>query len=235
MTPTKQIEEKEVEFEPGKDEDMGTAEDDKEVDVAKGLLSGTAADPAKEENKKEASDKPKAPDVIDILIGPEPKKREFGSDELGVKYEYMQEELSFVNKMRWYSLVGEALDKAMGGPDPLTINHLLDAPATGSLSLDTFRDADTFLKAIGKLISYSPDFLERSICIWLSVPEYEQPRFREVLAQPPSKGGLSDDEGLDILALFIEQNYESIERFFREKIGQLRRQIQNKREAQEEK
>ena len=38
----------------------------------------------------------------------------------------------------------------------------------------------------------------------------------------PSDGGLTDDQGLEIIEVFIDQNYEALDTFFREKVVELK-------------
>lgn len=184
--------------------------------------------PQQEEQEKE--------DVLDTLI-PKAAPREWtiGKDEFERKY--MQKPLSFVAKMQWFALVGEVLDKAMSGDNALTIGNLFSGPTargTGALSMEDFRDADTFVQAVGKLVAFSPSFLMQSYCIWLNVPTYERDLVQDLMAQPEAEGGLSDEDGFEIIETFIDQNYEALERFFREKVPQLQKRIQARaRPAQE--
>lgn len=174
-------------------------------------------------------------DVVEILRPKKAPKKWTFSDE-GLEREYIQRPLSFVRKMQWFSLVGEVLDRAMSGENSLTVNNLLSAPTSrsGDLSMADFRDADTFVHAVGKLLIYAPDFLLRSYCIWLNVPDYDQDIAIGLMARPEEEGGLSDDQGLEIIEIFIDQNYEALDRFFRDKIGQLQKRVQQRaQEARE--
>lgn len=173
-------------------------------------------------------------DVVDIIQPKaEPKVWKLGKETDGTYREYTQRPLGFLAKMQWFSLVGEVLDKSMSGEDALSINSLLSAPAGrgGTLSMSDFRDADTFVQAVGKLLIHAPDFLVKSYCIWLSVPDYEQDFVASVMALPAEQGGLSDDDGLEIIEIFIDQNYEALDSFFREKLSRIRTRIQARQEA----
>jgi hypothetical protein len=173
-----------------------------------------------------AAEKPQE-DLLDIIQPKsEPKTWKIASQ--GFEREYVQRELSFIGKMQWFSLVGEVLEKAMSGDNALSLNNLLTTPeARGqSLTMQDFRDADTFVQAVGKLLVYAPDFLEKSFCIWLGVPDYEQEVVKQIMASPTTEGGLSDDQGLEIIEIFIDQNYGAIEGFFREKVAALQKRVQ---------
>lgn len=169
-------------------------------------------------------------DVVNILV---PKansvKWTFGPD--NVRREYVQRPLSFIAKMQWFSLVGEVLDKALSGENGMSLNNLFSAPGRpGELSMADFRDADTFVQAIGKLLAVAPDFLVKSYCIWLAVPDYERDLVGEIMALPVDQGGLSDEQGIEIIEVFIDQNYEALDRFFRDLLGNLSTRVSNRME-----
>lgn len=142
--------------------------------------------------------------------------------------ELVQRPLSLFKKMEWIALVGEVVDRAMSGPNPITVGNLFSTPNIegGTLRPEDFRDADTFVQAVGKLISYMPDFLQKSFCIWLDVPDYRYEIAIELMSQPPENGGLSDEDGMEIIEIFIDQNYEAIYDLFGNKMGKLRRRIE---------
>jgi len=147
---------------------------------------------------------------------------------------YTQRPLSFLGKMQWFALVGEVMDKAMTGDDKMSVNSLLSAPTspTGSLSASDFRDADTFVQAVGKLLVHAPDFLVKSFCIWLAVPDFERRLSSEIMALPPEEGGLTDDQGIEIIETFIDQNYAALDDFFRQKLGRLQTRVQSRQAEQ---
>jgi hypothetical protein len=152
-----------------------------------------------------------------------------------IEREYIQRPLSYFGKMQFFSLVGEVIDKAMAGENGLRISSLFEMPGGGAtLSSNDFRDAETFLQAVGKLLVYAPDFLQKSYCIWLNIPEHERDWAMAVMEQPPEEGGLSDDQGIEIIEIFIDQNWEALEGFFRDKIGQVRDRIQARRQEASE-
>jgi hypothetical protein len=174
----------------------------------------------------QAASAPVDEDVLDII---EPKKepKTWVVGKSDYERTYVQRELSFIGKMQWFSLVGEVLDKAMSGEDRLSVNSLLSAPGSmgGQLSVADFRDADMFVQAIGKLLVHAPDFLQKSYCIWLGVPDYERDLVKNIMALPADEGGLTDEQGMEIIEIFIDQNYEALDSFFREKLGRLQRRV----------
>jgi hypothetical protein len=172
-------------------------------------------------------------DVIDTIIPKaEPKSwtlKQIGKyGELVESRAYVQRPLSFFGKMQWFSLVGEVIDKSISGDEGLRLSSLFEMPGRGgSFTASDFREADTFVQGVGKILVYAPDFLEKSYCIWLGVPDYEREWAKAVMNEPSDRGGLSDDDGLEIVEVFIDQNWESLEAFFREKIASLRARIQS--------
>ena len=166
-------------------------------------------------------------DVLDILQPKaEPKTWVIGKDDYS--REYVQKPLSFIAKMQWFSLVGDVLDKALSGPDGMSLGNLFSAPGGGSLAPSDFREADTFVQAVGKLLAVAPDFLVNSYCIWLNVPDYERPVVAEIMMLPADEGGLSDEQGIEIIEVFIDQNYEALDTFFREFLGRLQKRVQQR-------
>lgn len=179
--------------------------------------------PAPEQTATEAA-ADEAKEAIDILA-PKTAAREwtFGQGENSLVY--VQRELSVISKTQWFALVGEILDSALGGENSISLNSILSPPQQarpGALSMQDFQDADTFVHAMGKLLIFAPEFLEKSICIWLSVPDYEWDLVRSIMRQSPELGGLSDDSAEEIIATFIDQNYASLSTFFRDRFGHLR-------------
>lgn len=146
-----------------------------------------------------------------------------------LKREYVQRQLSFIGKMQWFALVGEVLDRALSGPNGMSLNSFFNAPqarANAGLTMEDFRDADTFVQAVGKLLSVAPDFLMKSYCIWLAVPDYEWDLAITLMKMPEEEGGLSDDDGLKIIEIFIDQNYEALHSFFTKRLSKLQKRVQ---------
>lgn len=141
---------------------------------------------------------------------------------------YIQEELSVIGEIQWFALLGDFLDKAMSGDNAVSLSALMSPPQRGAETyrVQDLQDADTFVHALGKLVAFAPEFMEKSICIWLAVPDYEWDLVRGYMKMSPNKGGMSHDMFEEILATFIDQNYAAIDRFFRERFGRLRDRYQ---------
>jgi hypothetical protein len=204
-------EEIEVEFKPGAD-----------VDAA------AAAEYDQKPPEEKAPEEPKQndADVLDTIVpSKDPKVWTIGPPDM--QRTYVQKEMSFLGKMQWFSLVGEALDKALSGPNGLSLNSLFSMPGAsrGVFRMEDFRDADMFVAAISKLLSAMPNFLLRSYMIWLNVPDYDAEIVENLMKLPPDEGGLSDEQGLEIIEVFLDQNYNALADFFGKRLGQLQARI----------
>jgi hypothetical protein len=196
---TQQPEEIELDFKPG-EEDFETADFDQKPEEPEA---------AKEEISQQ--------EEIEIIIGKEPKVWVIGPEE--ASRTFIQKELSFISKAQWFSLIGDVLDKALSGPSGISLNSLMSTPGRpGALSARDFRDADTFVQAIGKLLSVAPNFLVDSYLIWLNVPDYDRDLVRDLMKLPPDEGGLSDEQGMGMIETFLDQNYDSLASFFGERL-----------------
>jgi hypothetical protein len=86
-------------------------------------------------------------------------------------------------------------------------------------------DASQFFSLALELVGYAPDFLSEAYAIMLDVPYGERNWFKDVIEQPArpddDKWGLSEDDGLEMIEIFIDQNYEDIRRFFTEKLPRI--------------
>jgi hypothetical protein len=200
-----------------------------EVSYEQAVAEQNEIDQAEGRPRPRPGAKSEGEDLVDLLA---PKKGAkewaFGRDKDGNPIRtYIQRELSVITKAQWFSLVGEVMDEALGGDNSLSLNTLLSPPegvrAGGSgLRPADFQDADTFVHAIGKLLVYAPDFLKKSICIWLDVPDYEWELAQELMRQSPELGGLSDEQFTEMVEIFIDQNFEAIRANFRERFPRLR-------------
>lgn len=198
-----------------------------------GKVAGSGAEVSTTGSQKTTP--PDEGDVIDTLE-PKAEPRTWVIKEGEIEQSYVQRPLSFFGKMQFFSLVGEVIDKAVSGEGGLRISSLFEAPGgrDGLLSAADFRDADTFVQGVGKLLTYAPDFLEKSYAIWLGVPDHERKWAISVMKKPKDQGGFSDEEGLEVIEVFIDQNWESLEDFFRKKIVTLRDRVQSHRPARQE-
>lgn len=177
-------------------------------------------------------------DVLDTLVPKAEQKEWTLRDERGdevIERTYVQKPLSYFQKMEFFALVGEVIDKAVSGEDGMRMSQVFgsDNSLMGIANASQLQDIDTFIQAAGKLMVHAPDLLKKSYCIWWSVPQYERPWAMEVMEMPEDEGGLSDDEGIEAIEIFIDQNWSALDGFFREKLAGLRDRVQTRRKENE--
>lgn len=136
---------------------------------------------------------------------------------------YTQKPLSYQAFGEFTALLGRNLDEAMSGPSGISIDRLLPGEAgqlplafqDGKLSLvqSDFAGVDSIIQGIGKLASFIPDFMGEAQCIWLRVPRAERALLIDIWSRSTDEGGMTMDEGEEMLTLFIEQNYDELEDF----------------------
>lgn len=160
-----------------------------------------------------------------------------------VELEYTQKPLSYTSMIQFTGLLGRKIDESMSGPDGLSLQSVTELgdiarrAASGSavdafggaLARDDFSGIDAFIQGFAKLASYVPDIIDEAHCIWLRVPFHERMVVREIWGKPVDEGGMSMDEGEEMLLLFIRQNYEELERFFVERLRRIGQEIQKER------
>jgi hypothetical protein len=145
-------------------------------------------------------------------------------------FTFNQRPLSFFGKLDFFSVLGRALDRAMAGPTGISVADLLDVPdrPEGGVSKEDLKDADTFIRGISKLISYAPDIVGDLYCTILDVPRGERDVVKEIMALQADAGGLSDEDGTEILNVFFDQNWEVLRDFFTERIVPLLEKVGSK-------
>jgi hypothetical protein len=88
-------------------------------------------------------------------------------------------------------------------------------------------------------VGYAPDFLGEFYSIVLEVPYRERTWFKDVIEQAArpdeDKWGLSEDDGIEMIEIFIDQNYEDIRRFFAERLPRIAKRARQREEDREEK
>jgi hypothetical protein len=143
----------------------------------------------------------------------------------------VQRPLAFFGKLELFSVLGKALDTVLA--EGISIGELLeetpDRPAD-ELRLQDIQDADTFVKAISVLAMHSPELFKELYCVILQVPREHRERVMTIMSDPEDLGGLSDDQGFEIMDTFIAQNGELLKRFFVDRIIPLFDRMQSKRQ-----
>jgi hypothetical protein len=178
---------------------------------------------AKEEAQKEADKIDEQIEVFEPRLAPVTRTLEHPiSNE---KKEFVQKELGYLNKLKFFRLLSGTVRAA--ATDETGISNFL-TDTFGDLSTVTEGGganetimANEFLQGIMKLIELSPDFVEELYILALGV----KPKDRDwVIA---ALDDLDDETGVDILKLFIEQNGGAVRNFFDRYMKEIATSFQN--------
>jgi hypothetical protein len=142
-------------------------------------------------------------------------------------YSVTQEQLGMFGVQDFVTLMGEVIEQFVQGDFGMKIGQLF----TGNASLPSDFSAEkideaveenmAFVQAFLKLIRVAPSLQLDIICLSLGIDPSQRAWFKDAIKKPPSQGGLTVDEGYDILTVFIKQNAKLIRRFFSEKGAEL--------------
>lgn len=150
---------------------------------------------------------------------------------------YIQKPLSWQAMSEFTGLIGRKLSEAMKGPEGLSIDRMVPGEAgiplqfqDGRISIadDGTGGIDAIVQAFAHLASYVPDLLGESQCIWLRVPRQERAMLMDIWSRPVDEGGMSMDQGEEMLSIFIEQNYDELESFLK-RYGRVKNKFQKMR------
>lgn len=112
---------------------------------------------------------------------------------------YTQKPLTFFGKIEFFSLVGDTVDKLNTEENPLNITELFGATAS----------FDSLVAVLARVAGQAPEALQEAYCIFLAVPGGERLWVKNRL-----ENDLSDEDGMGILELFIDQNADELKSFF---------------------
>lgn len=154
----------------------------------------------------------------------EPKEWHFSY--AGQDRTYVQKPLSYFGKLEFFQLVSTTIKLAMMGDDGISLNDILGGRAetitdVRDLKQDDFLNLDAFLNIAVTLGAYAPDFLKDCYAVWLAVPRDQRAWFREAISATEEDGGLTDEEGLEVIEIFVLQNGKAIRSFFEEQLRKM--------------
>lgn len=134
----------------------------------------------------------------------------------------VQKPLTFFGKIEFFSVVGKAVQKILldGG----SLSEILDTPnydPTVPIQSQV-TDADVFVKALSKIVEAAPELLSDLYLVILNVPKGQRDYYAVRLEE------LTDEQGMQILDVFIDQNWEVMVSFFTEKMLPLFNKISKK-------
>lgn len=155
------------------------------------------------------------------------------------KAEYEQKPLSYFAFLEFSGLLAKKIDEAMASG--LTIEDALKTAQgavpfvvdgktiSAAVTQRDFQGADSLVQGLFKIASYVPDIMEEAQFIWLRVPRKDRPYLREIWGRARDEGGMTAEEGEEMLSIFIDQNYEELEDFFVERLPRIAAVAQNAR------
>lgn len=181
-----------------------------------------AEQPVAEQPQPKASDEATKTeeDVLEVILpSAEPRTQKILATNGEPVREYVQKPLSYFRKMAFFKLLAKALRKIVDEGGPEAIGDLLTGGVgdrnLASLAQTDFDDAGGFMRFVTAIVEEVPDMLEDAYVIWLSVPpgerEWAKAAMRGDLAEIQP---LSDEDGVEILKVFVVQNWEAMQRFF---------------------
>ena len=161
-------------------------------------------------------------DVLEILAE---KEVYYELGEGDNKIVLVQKPLTFFGKIEFFSVVGKAVQTILidGG----SLSEILDTPDYDpNVPIQSqVTDADVFVKALSKIVEAAPELLKDLYLVILNVPKGQREYYALRLEE------LSDDQGMQILDVFVDQNWEVMVSFFNEKMLPLFNKISKKVQA----
>lgn len=126
---------------------------------------------------------------------------------------FTQKPLSFFGKIEFFSVVGKAVEKVLS--DGGSLSEILDVPEYDSAEplSSSVADADVFVKGFSKLIQHAPEILLDLYCVVLAVPKGQREYVKIRL-----ESELTDEQGMQVLDTFVDQNWEVLTNFFKKQI-----------------
>jgi hypothetical protein len=142
-------------------------------------------------------------------------------------FDAIQEQLGMFGVQDFVTMMGEVIEDFTKGEFGIKLGQLF----TGEASMPTDFTAEkvdeaieenmAFVQAFLKLIRIVPSLQLDIYCLSLGIAPDQRDWFKSAIQRPPSQGGLSVDDGFDLLYTFIRQNAKLIRRFFSEKGAEL--------------
>lgn len=132
-------------------------------------------------------------------------------------YTFVQKPLTFFGKIELFSILAETVERALS--EGATISEFLDDVPQDFSSPNQLKESDLLVKGLASIVKYSPEILKDIFCISLQVKRSDREYVKDNILDE-----LSDDEAMKILNNFIDQNWDAVLDFFKERVSPL---IQN--------
>lgn len=144
-----------------------------------------------------------------------------------VEREYYQAQLGAMPMQQFFNQIRREIQNVMSGDYGFKLGELfttggVEVPRLGEATSDDVNalveENSSLIGAVLDLIQRVPDFELDVIALALGVHHSEVDRFKEAIAEPPHRGGLTKDEMVDIIKVFIHDNSSAFVRFFTEDV-----------------
>jgi hypothetical protein len=142
--------------------------------------------------------------------------------------EYIQGEVGFIAIQDLFTETIRELKKIVKGEYGINLAKLFSSDWRQMVPAD-FESADQavaeniqLIEGFFNLVENVPALRDKIIATSLGVPRNRTQMFIDAIGEPPHRGGLTIDEGFDILRWFIRQNAAGIRRFFTQNLRDIR-------------
>lgn len=153
-----------------------------------------------------------------------------------VEREYVQEELGFLPAQRFFTRVTREIKNFVKGEYGTTLGQLFSQATKARAEMPETVDAqaldkvvtqnEVVIKAFLDLVELVPEIQTDIIALSLGVPRREVDLFKDAIEEPPSRGGLTQAQGFEILRWFVRQNAVGLRRFFEEEATSLVKEVE---------
>jgi hypothetical protein len=140
---------------------------------------------------------------------------------------FVQKPLTFFGKIELFSVLGKSIEKIIN--DGGSIVDLIGGVGSDVPLATDEQDAEVFVKAVSRIVQYVPEVLGDLYCVILNVPRGKREEVKERL-----ENELDDDQGFGILETFIDQNWEVMTNFFKERVLPLAQKVGAKSQTLEQ-
>ena len=137
---------------------------------------------------------------------------------------YIQKPLSFFGKIEFFSVLADGIERALS--EGISLGELLDDIPDASTNPSDLREADVFIKALAKVLKVAPDLLTSIFAISLGVKRNERTQFFSALED------IEDEQAVRILDHFIDQNWDAVMDFFKERVKPLIQNVSEKLQSE---
>lgn len=141
-----------------------------------------------------------------------------------VQYECVQAELGFLPAQRFFAETFTEIRKFVNGEYGIKLGELFSGGLRQRMSMPTemteeaveaaVSENDQLIQALFKLVEVVPGFQLELMVLSLGVFDKDVDWFKKAIAEPPHRGGLTIEQGFDIMRWFIRQNAVGLRRFF---------------------